>query len=661
MVEILSDSEEERNPRRRTPKEVKEEAVSPGIRAMEDLYKRIRRDTLGHLAERDQSSSESGTDPIQPIHLASTQVLENNRDLLLLSCNQERKRSSSRDSDETLILTRRIRESPETRSPTPVVSYTALSKCRCRMANIHMKTITGKRIVRHSMESFGFGKHSLSFMIFQPIPVVAVSTERPPAAEERKTRSNSPLKDPRKPPAKTAQPKTPVSRLCLGEPSVKRVPLKKSSPKKPVGRSETKRLSPLKTSARQLNLKETYAKQHCALRSDPKQCNSKEESGKPIPRPLLAKVPANNANPSKPFGLESLEPMTAAVSHEPFDFNVQLKQRIKTAVHKNNNKPPTAKKPALKRLAKSPLKRKQPARTSPAKKKTTIKTAEEIKTEPEPLPRSNIILKSENAETDTIDVDDQIVSPLMSDGLWDTFEVISKRCSTNYTLVKSIIGMVEKGFTLPFICRYRRDQSGGLSPETIQSIREEYLTLIEVRKKAKALVTKLENEGNKDEDLKQAILSSRTLEELNVVMEPLKQKGRKTYAARARSIGLEELAVPIWRGEKVLRDFNLANFIDKSIPGRENMLELLQSTRYILADELRKSRSVLDRMEEISRNETELYVKQKKTKTQSVIPGKESSDNFSDYFEFVRKASSIESHQVSFMDCRSLSENEKLT
>ncbi|XP_003739051.1 S1 RNA-binding domain-containing protein 1 [Galendromus occidentalis] len=349
--------------------------------------------------------------------------------------------------------------------------------------------------------------------------------------------------------------------------------------------------------------------------------------------PPLKRPPEIRSNPV----LESIALVAPAVSHEPFQIDVRLGPKIKSAMQK---------KPALKRLSKSPLKKKARTKTVVTKKTPTVEQPPIIKTEPECSQRTEDVDREHLLGT-TIDVDDQLVSPLMSDGLWDIFEIVSKRCATNYTVVRSIIGMIDKGFTLPFICRYRRDQSGGLSPEVIQSIREEYSTLVEVRKKAKALVTKLGNEGNNDEGLKQAILSSRTLEELNTIMEPMKQKGRKTHAARARSIGLDAIAMPIWREQKTLRDFSLEKFIDPSVPGKADSSDLLQSIRYILADELRRSRAVLDLMEDISRQEAELHVKQKKqAKSQKVFTGKECSDNFRDYFDFARKVSAMESHQI---------------
>lgn len=123
VVEILSDSEDEIIPPRKIPESTKDEPVTPGVKAMENLYKRICRDTLRSSPRSftQENSPESEIDTMEQSDLPPTQLLNRNPDLLSIDASLERGRSSSRDSDETLILTRRRARSPEPRNPSPII------------------------------------------------------------------------------------------------------------------------------------------------------------------------------------------------------------------------------------------------------------------------------------------------------------------------------------------------------------------------------------------------------------------------------------------------------------------------------------------------------------------------------------------------------------
>ncbi|XP_022690527.1 S1 RNA-binding domain-containing protein 1-like isoform X2 [Varroa jacobsoni] len=346
-----------------------------------------------------------------------------------------------------------------------------------------------------------------------------------------------------------------------------------------------------------------------------------------------------------PFNLRVQVPSRA----NPISLKKTLSPKLKSRLSKTPPKNTIGKKKlVLKRLqsatdrkAKASLVRIKEEPVTPGKKKVTSKPANASNLEQEQTTYSKFV------DGEIINVDEQPGTSKMSDGLWDIYEIVSNKVDVNYTSVKRVVQMLEQGATIPFICRYRREQSGGLSTDSIQMIQDEHKRLLQVRKKAEALSTKLAAQGQLTSSVRNAIFLAKSCDELDLVAEPLKTSGPRTYAGKARSIGLEPIALSFWRGEKKFDELEITSFVDPAVEGKRTQQEVLQSIQYILADELRKDRVILDTLNGMSRSsQLSLLVKKKKALSKVPVNPKESEVKFQDYFQFQRSISAIDSHQV---------------
>ena len=97
------------------------------------------------------------------------------------------------------------------------------------------------------------------------------------------------------------------------------------------------------------------------------------------------------------------------------------------------------------------------------------------------------------------------------------------------------------GNTIPFITRYRKDETGGLDEQKLQEIRQEMARLTALNERKSIILKSVENQGKLTPDLRQKIeqtTQARNLEDLYLPFKPKKQ----SRATAARQQGLEPLA-----------------------------------------------------------------------------------------------------------------------
>lgn len=118
---------------------------------------------------------------------------------------------------------------------------------------------------------------------------------------------------------------------------------------------------------------------------------------------------------------------------------------------------------------------------------------------------------------------------------------IAKELSLSLKQVRTTIGLLDEGNTIPFIARYRKEMTGELDENQLRSIEErtQYLRNLEERKKE--VVRIIDEQGKLTDELAAAIARAVKLQEVEDLYRPYRQK-RKTRASVAKEKGLEPLA-----------------------------------------------------------------------------------------------------------------------
>lgn len=118
---------------------------------------------------------------------------------------------------------------------------------------------------------------------------------------------------------------------------------------------------------------------------------------------------------------------------------------------------------------------------------------------------------------------------------------ISKNLNINIKQTSETLKMLSEGNTIPFIARYRKELTGGLTEEQIKSINEYYEYQINLLKRKEDVIRLIEEKELMTEELKNKILSANKLVEVEDLYRPFKEK-KKTKATDAINNGLEPLA-----------------------------------------------------------------------------------------------------------------------
>lgn len=107
--------------------------------------------------------------------------------------------------------------------------------------------------------------------------------------------------------------------------------------------------------------------------------------------------------------------------------------------------------------------------------------------------------------------------------------------------VQAAHDLLEEGATIPFIARYRKEQTGSLDEDQLRNIEQtwKYQTALQERKETVLAV--LQEKSVLNDDLKKAVLDAATQAELEEIYRPYKEK-RKTKASAAIEAGFGPIA-----------------------------------------------------------------------------------------------------------------------
>ncbi|MFP3794300.1 Tex family protein [Bacillus subtilis] len=151
--------------------------------------------------------------------------------------------------------------------------------------------------------------------------------------------------------------------------------------------------------------------------------------------------------------------------------------------------------------------------------------------------------------------------------------------------VESVIRLLEDGNTVPFIARYRKEQTGSMDEVQIQTISERWQYIQNLNQRKEEVIRLIAEQDKLTDDLKRKIEQSVKLQEVEDLYRPYKQK-RKTKATVAKSKGLEPLADYILT---LPQDDRLAATADQYISEEKEVFtreEAIEGAKHIIAEQI---------------------------------------------------------------------------
>lgn len=125
---------------------------------------------------------------------------------------------------------------------------------------------------------------------------------------------------------------------------------------------------------------------------------------------------------------------------------------------------------------------------------------------------------------------------------------IAQEMKINQTHIEKVLALLAEKNTVPFIARYRKEQTGGLDEVAIKEIETKYLYLENLNKRKEEVIRLIDEQGMLSEELRQDILKQTKQSRVEDLYRPYKQK-KKTRATEAKRLGLEPLADIIFEGK----------------------------------------------------------------------------------------------------------------
>ena len=110
--------------------------------------------------------------------------------------------------------------------------------------------------------------------------------------------------------------------------------------------------------------------------------------------------------------------------------------------------------------------------------------------------------------------------------------------------VESTVSLIDEGNTIPFIARYRKEVTGGLSDEILRDLNDRLVYLRNLEERKEEVLRLIEEQGKLTDELKEEIEKAEVLQRVEDLYKPFKQK-KQTRASKAKERGLEPLAVTL--------------------------------------------------------------------------------------------------------------------
>ena len=111
--------------------------------------------------------------------------------------------------------------------------------------------------------------------------------------------------------------------------------------------------------------------------------------------------------------------------------------------------------------------------------------------------------------------------------------------------VEQTVALIDEGNTIPFIARYRKEVTGGLSDVVLRDLDERLKYLRNLEERKEEVLRLIEEQGKLTEELKAEIEKAEVLQRVEDLYKPFKQK-KATRASKAKEKGLEPLAMILY-------------------------------------------------------------------------------------------------------------------
>src|SRR3954464_2037427 len=219
------------------------------------------------------------------------------------------------------------------------------------------------------------------------------------------------------------------------------------------------------------------------------------------------------------------------------------------------------------------------------------------------------------------------------------FGRLARELGIEQPAVERTVALLDEGNTVPFITRYRRDQTSGLDEEKISAIRSSISKLRQLEERKQTILRSIESQHALTDELRRQIEQADSVKRLEDLYLPYRPK-KQTLATKAQEQGLGPLAAEILTPDKACADLDAraADFVnsDKGVP---DAASALLGAGHILAEQFSENPELRQRVRKIYRKSGRLV-------SVKVEDNPKKNQQFHDYLDFQEPLHRMPPHRV---------------
>lgn len=222
----------------------------------------------------------------------------------------------------------------------------------------------------------------------------------------------------------------------------------------------------------------------------------------------------------------------------------------------------------------------------------------------------------------------------------DINQILAKEFNLRQEQVDNTVSLIDDDKTIPFIARYRKEQTGALDDTVLRELSDRLTYLRNLEKRKQEIIASITEQEKMTDDIAASIEKAMTLVEVEDIYRPFKPK-RKTRGSVAREKGLEPLAkILLEQSPSAVPEKEAEKFINEE-KGVTTTDDALQGAMDIIAEDLSDSAELRKKLREL--------IFRKGTIT-STAAAEDSNEVYKNYFEFSGSVSRLAGHQTLALD-----------
>ncbi|MCO8192942.1 Tex family protein [Anaerofustis sp. NSJ-163] len=218
----------------------------------------------------------------------------------------------------------------------------------------------------------------------------------------------------------------------------------------------------------------------------------------------------------------------------------------------------------------------------------------------------------------------------------EIINILSKEFDRKPKHIENVIEMLDKGDTVPFIARYRKELTGSMDDQLLREVAQRLGYLRNLKERKEEVISSIKKLDKLTKELEEEINNANTLSEVEDLYRPYKPK-RKTRASIAKEKGLEPLSDIILSQEADLEDIKIIakDYVNEE-KGVNNEDEAIKGALDIIAENISDNANIRKELKKLIRNKGKII--SKNTKDEDSV--------YQTYYDFSESVKRLQGHKV---------------